>query len=165
MLFQVCVCLAREGLDAVANWLRKEYLSPPWNTWFAAASGTPGVKASINPQEFSHNVLKNGQLKALRCSTEVLLNDSFPALLMADSERRGAYLSIRVAPEQLAVAVHVRTAREMVDATAYYRDGSATVLYCYDLSGTEGKRVSFPVCPERLVLSPGAFDAATLLLL
>jgi hypothetical protein len=43
-----------EGETAVADWFRREYLTPPFTGWHTTASGIPGNTPNNNSQESYH---------------------------------------------------------------------------------------------------------------
>ena len=83
----MCIVMIREWTnvlheDCFAEYFDREYLTSPWNNWFASSSGIPGVLPNQNPQESSHRLFKQCQSSgSLHNSTEFCINNTIPEIL------------------------------------------------------------------------------------
>ena len=77
------------GEQESANWLRDTNLCCPWNRWYVAASGIPGVMPTSNPIEAYNRQIKQQRLVALRASTQFLLTYGLPTLVTLDTHILG----------------------------------------------------------------------------
>ncbi|POM60622.1 hypothetical protein PHPALM_30504 [Phytophthora palmivora] len=57
------------GEDEYAQWLDNENFTDPWDLWFYAASGCPGVVPNQNPIEAHHRAIKSTAVNHLRDAT------------------------------------------------------------------------------------------------
>jgi hypothetical protein len=62
-----------EKLSAFWPYLKREYLSPPWDTWFATACAISGATPNNNPTEAWNKVVKNTSWGLLRASLDATL--------------------------------------------------------------------------------------------
>ncbi|POM68536.1 LOW QUALITY PROTEIN: Hypothetical protein PHPALM_15295 [Phytophthora palmivora] len=68
--------------DEYAQWLDNEYLTDPWDLWFYAASGCPGVVPNQTPIEAHHRAIKSTAVNHLRFSTDHVIAMTLPELLV-----------------------------------------------------------------------------------
>ncbi|GMF48957.1 unnamed protein product [Phytophthora fragariaefolia] len=67
----------------------EEYLTDSWCRWFATAADLPGVMPNQNHTEAHHRSIKASAIISKRASTEVVLNVSFPRILVQAGELSG----------------------------------------------------------------------------
>ncbi|EGZ23326.1 hypothetical protein PHYSODRAFT_389368, partial [Phytophthora sojae] len=101
---------ASTGEPEYAQWLDDEYLTDPWDLWFYAASGTPGVVPNQHPIESHHRAIKATAVDHLRAATSHVLAGTLPKILVEcamdiGSDRIRHYASGPVSAEVLGAAV------------------------------------------------------------
>ncbi|EGZ23189.1 hypothetical protein PHYSODRAFT_457828, partial [Phytophthora sojae] len=73
---------ASTGEPEYAQWLDDEYLTDPWDLWFYAASGTPGVVPNQNPIVSHHRAIKATVVDHFRGATGHVLAGTLPKILV-----------------------------------------------------------------------------------
>ena len=66
---------------AYCEWLKKQYLTAPWNSWHVTASHIPGVLPNQNPIESHHLTIKLLSAGQLQAQTMTVLDTIIPNLL------------------------------------------------------------------------------------
>ncbi|EGZ06483.1 hypothetical protein PHYSODRAFT_531753 [Phytophthora sojae] len=103
---------AAMGEPEYAQWLDDEYLTDPWNLWFYAASGTPGVVPNQTQIESHHRAIKATAVDHLRAATGHVLAGTLPKILVEcamdiGSDRIRHHASGPVSAEVLGAAVQL----------------------------------------------------------
>ena len=58
------------GEEKYTTWFESTYLTEHWDLWFVTVSGIPWVQPNHNPQESSHQIMKQTNSGKLHASTE-----------------------------------------------------------------------------------------------
>ena len=69
------------GEEKYATWFESTYLTEPWDLCFVTASGIPEVQPNQNPQELSHQIVKQTNIGKLHASTEYCIKHTIPEIL------------------------------------------------------------------------------------
>ena len=112
-------CSELRALGAVEETIQnfeKQYLQPPFDTWFISASGIPGVVPNQNAQESHNRVFGAGKILQLRAALDYLLNKGFPDVLRHDARFLTMPTSRSTGAPQ---AQHVAQASEILQLGGY----------------------------------------------
>ncbi len=71
------------GESDYSKWIKDNYLKSHWFSWFITASCCPGVNPNQNPIESYNKVVKVVLRGHLKARTTVVLNYTFPSILIA----------------------------------------------------------------------------------